>query len=675
MEKTQYIDLVKKLNYHNYRYHVLDDPIISDGEFDKDLALLQSVERDHPDWIPDDSPTRRAGSSISEKFSKVTHPHPVLSLANAFEYGGVLSWLERIEKIDQRVRDSDFVVEPKIDGLTVVLTYENGILFQGATRGDGIVGENITENIRTIRGIPLRIPVDPNGIAAPEHLVVRGEIYLRRDDFEKLNELNIQEGGKPYLNPRNTAAGSLRQLNPAVTAKRPLKLFAYNILESSDISINRTQMGTLNALRSLGFPVSPDILYAPDQKSLKEKVDSLADKRDQLAYEIDGLVIKLNDLRLADRLGFVGKDPRGAIALKFPAREMTTQLEGIGVNVGRTGVLTPYAILSPVEIGGVIVKQATLHNFDFIRDRDIRIGDTVMVKRAGDVIPYVIGPITDLRNGQQIPYAIPDKCPVCGEPVEESREDVAVYCINSACPAQLIRTVEHFASRGAMDIGGMGIKVVEQIVHAGFVKDPADIYALTKTDLLTLDGFADKKAENLLNAVEQSKAQPLGRLVNALGIRGVGEVMAETLAGEFGSLENISNADYDSLTQIEGIGPNVAAAILDWFDNEKNKTVVTKLSAAGINPVNRKQSVTDDLSLPLAGKTIVVTGTLENFSRESVKETIQRFGGKTSESVSRNTDFVLAGANAGSKLTKAQQLGIAILDEESFLVMIKKTDA
>ncbi|NMA12321.1 MAG: NAD-dependent DNA ligase LigA [Chloroflexi bacterium] len=670
MDKQQYLDLIKNLNYHNYRYHVMDAPLISDGEFDRLMKQIQQIEKEQPDWISPDSPTQRAGSPASEKFSKVVHPQPVLSLANAFDFDDVLAWLDRIERIDARVRDSDFVIEPKIDGLTIVLTYEHGMLVQGATRGNGDVGENITANIRTIRGIPLRIPVDPNAIAAPEQLVVRGEIFLRKDDFEKLNELNIQEGGKSYLNPRNTAAGSLRQLNPAVTASRPLKLFTYNILQCSDPELDSTQMKALETLRKLGFPVSPDIEYCQDRITLKAAIDKLAAKRDLLAYEIDGIVIKLNDLRLAAELGSVGKDPRGAVALKFPAREMTTKLDGIGVNVGRTGVLTPYAILSPVEIGGVIVKQATLHNFDFIHERDIRIGDSVMVKRAGDVIPYVIGPIPDLRDGNQVPYQNPKTCPVCGEEVEDSKEEVAIYCINSACPAQLIRNVEHFASRGAMDIEGLGIKIVELIVNDQLVADPADIYSLTKENLLKLEGFADKKAENLLAAIENSKKQPLNRVINALGIRGVGEVMAETLASEFKSIDNLAAASYEVLTEIEGIGPRVGTAILDWFANEKNHALIQKLKQAGIKLEVTEKSPASTTDLPLNGKIIVVTGTLANFTRESIKETIQQNGGKNSDSVSKNTDFVLVGENPGSKLTKAQSLGIQIIDEETFLMMI-----
>lgn len=670
MEKQQYLDLIKELNYHNYRYHVMDAPLISDGEFDRLMKRIRQIEGEHPDWILPDSPTQRAGSQTSEKFARVVHPQPVLSLANAFDFDDVLAWLDRIERIDKRVCESDFVIEPKIDGLTVVLTYEHGMLVQGATRGNGVVGENITDNIRTIRGIPLHIPVDPDAIAAPEKLVVRGEIYLRKDDFEKLNELNIQEGGKPYLNPRNTAAGSLRQLDPAVTASRPLKIFTYNILQSSDPEAVSTQTKSLATLQKLGFPVSRDIESCPDRATLQTAIDRLAAKRDLLAYEIDGIVIKLNNLKLAAELGSVGKDPRGAIALKFPAREMTTKLDGIGVNVGRTGVLTPYAILSPVEIGGVIVKQATLHNFDFIHERDIRIGDSVMVKRAGDVIPYVIGPIPDLRDGKQVPYQNPKTCPVCGEEVEASSEEVAVYCINSACPAQLIRNVEHFASRGAMDIEGLGIKIVELIVNDQLVADPADIYSLTKESLLKLEGFADKKAENLLAAIETSKQQPLGRVINALGIRGVGEVMADALASEFKSLDSLAAASYEVLTGIEGVGPRVGTAILDWFANEKNRRMMEKLKSAGINPIVTVKDSASVADLPLAGKVIVVTGTLENFTRESIKDTIQQYGGKNSESVSRNTDLVLVGENPGSKLAKAQALGIQIIDEKTFLVMI-----
>ncbi len=628
---SEYTRLKKEINYHNYRYHVMDDPLISDADFDQLLVQLREIEAEHPEWITPDSPTQRAGSVLSEKFSKVTHPAHVLSLSNAFDIAEVSRWLERIEKLDERVKYADFVLEPKIDGLTVVLTYQNGVLVQGATRGDGIIGEDITANIRTVRDIPLAIPVTDASMAVPEMLVVRGEVYILNKDFERLNQEIIEAGGKPWVNPRNTAAGSLRQLNSEITAQRPLKILTYQILASSGIKQTETQWETLEYLKRMGFPVSADSVYCEDCEQMLKELEKWNEKRETIPYEIDGVVVKINDLRVAKELGAAGKDPRGAIALKFPARETTSILKGIGVNVGRTGVLTPYAMLEPVLIGGVTVKQATLHNFDFIRERDIRIGDTVMLKRAGEVIPYIIGPLVEKRDGSQQPYVQPDHCPVCNQLTEQLEGEVAVYCVNSACPAQLIRNTEHFASRGTMDINGLGIKVVEQIVQAGMIHDFADIYSLRKEEFLTLEGFKDKKADNLINAIETSKGQPLDRLINALGIRGVGEVMAGTLADEFGSLDRLIAADYDRLTMIDGIGPNVAQAILDWFTHEPNRLILKKLQRAGVWPVALKRTQVEMQNLPLSGKTLVVTGALVNFNREQIKDTIETMGGKAAE--------------------------------------------
>ena len=669
--RKKYLQLKQEINYHNYRYHVLDDPEISDEAFDKLLVELRKIEEMHPEWITPDSPTQRAGSAVSEKFEKVTHPVQVLSLANAFNKQDVINWLDRTEKMDPRVKYADFVLEPKIDGLTVVLTYQNGLLIRGATRGDGVIGEDVTPNIRTIKSVPLAIPVSEKSVKVPETIVVRGEVFILESDFEKINAELAKRGEKTWVNPRNTAAGSLRQLNPEITAQRPLRIFTYQILFSSaDQPIPDTQWGTLEYLQQLGFPVSPDSRYCENREQMLNHLDEWQEIRNRLDYEIDGVVIKINDLRIAGSLGFVGKDPRGAIALKFPAREATTKLLDIGVNVGRTGVITPYAILSPVEIGGVVVKQATLHNFDFIRDRDIRIGDTVMIKRAGDVIPYVIGPLTEKRDGTQVPYVMPDRCPSCGQPLEHLENEVAVYCVNNACPAQLVRNVEHFASREAMDINGLGIKIVEQIVQNGLIKDVGDLYSLKKEDLLSLEGFGDKKAENLITAIENSKKQPLSRLINALGIRGVGEVMAITLAEHFPSLDQLKNATADDLMQIEGIGPNVAQAILDWFSRETNQMVLKKLQNAGVWPVNMKSAESDKAPQVLAGKTIVVTGTLSHFTRDEIKDFILKHGGKPVESVSNKTSFVIVGENPGSKRDKAIELGIPLYTEQMFLDMV-----
>lgn len=654
--------LRQEIHFHNYRYHVLDAPLISDAEFDRLMAELRQIEAEHPQWITSDSPSQRAGAVPSSRFNKVAHPAPILSLANAFSPDDVRAWIERIRKLDERVSSAAFVVEPKIDGLSVVLHYRDGVFIQGATRGDGEVGEDISQNLRTLRSLPLRLPVDPQGPQPPPYLVVRGEVFINIRDFEELNQRLQDAGEKTYLNPRNTAAGSLRQLDPALTATRPLNLLTYAII-SAEGTVPATQWETLTFLRALGFPVSSETSLCQDIEQTLDLCESWRERRHSLPFETDGLVIKLDDLDLAADLGFVGKDPRGAMAFKFPAQVVTTQLLDIRVNVGRTGVLTPYAVLEPVEIGGVIVKQATLHNFDYIQEKDIWVNDRVQVKRAGEVIPYVIGPIPELRDGTQEKYVPPQVCPVCGEPVENLPGEVAWYCVNASCPEQLVRIVEHFVSRGAMDIVGLGIKIVEQLVESKLVQDVADIFTLKREDLLTLEGFADKKADNLLSSIEASRSRPLQRLVTALGIRGVGEVMAADLAHAFPNLELLSQASIQDLQQVEGVGPNTAQAVVDWFVRPANRRVLEKLRLAGVWPQTEFSLNTDLGEAALAGMTFVVTGTLPSLSREGVKEFIQTHGGKVTDSVSKKTSYVVAGENPGSKLDKARSLDVPVLDE------------
>jgi DNA ligase (NAD+) len=672
MEKNlreEYENLKSDLNFHAYRYYVLDTPVISDYEYDLKMKELQEIESAHPDWISGDSPSQRAGGPVLEKFSKIRHPNPILSLANGFGETDVRAWFERIARLDERVLSTDFVLEPKIDGLTVVLHYQNGTFVQGATRGDGEVGEDITANLRTIKAVPLTIPADPGGPPPPGRLVVRGEAFMTLQNFEKLNRRLEEAGAKTYLNPRNTAAGTLRQLDPSLTASRPLHLLTYQIVDT-DAALPSTQWDLLEYLRALGFPVSPEAQHC---KNLDEAIKvclSWIDKRDSLPYEADGIVIKINDLGLAADLGVVGKDPRGALAFKFPAREVSTRLLNITINVGRTGVLTPAASLEPVEIGGVIVKQATLHNFDYIAEKDIRIGDRVMVKRAGDVIPYVIGPIIETRTGSEKSFEPPEVCPICQQPVEHMEGEVAWYCVNSACPEQLIRNIEHFVSRGAMDIVGLGIKIVEQLVEAGLIKTVADLYRIKKQDLLKLEGFADKKAENLLQAIDDSRNQSLARLILALGIRGVGEVMASDLANMYSDLDELRAVTIDELQKMEGVGPNIANAIVDWFDRPGNQKLLEELKELGVWPISSMAQKPMG-SLPLDGFIFVVTGTLVNYSRESVKEYIQNNGGKVTDSVSKKTDFLVAGENAGSKLTKARELGVRVISEEQLEELVQ----
>lgn len=670
MSKEDYLKLVNEINMHNYHYHVLDQPIISDAEFDKLILRIRKIEAEHQDWITEESPTQRVGAVPVSKFDKVSHPNPILSLANAFNENDVISWRDRILKLDSRVASTAFVIEPKIDGLTVVLHYQNGHFIQGATRGNGEIGEDVTSNIRTIRSIPMNIPVKSSNFTVPEELVIRGEVYISISDFEKLNEGLLNNGEKTYLNPRNTAAGSLRQLDPRITSLRPLRLFAYSIVSTTKNEF-WSQWKILNFLRDVGFPVSNLSVYCETFDDVLAEVKKFEQLRDTIDFEIDGIVIKIDDLNLSNDLGFVGKDPRSAIALKFPAREEITTMNDIGVNVGRTGVLTPYAILEPVEIGGVIVKQATLHNFDYILEKDIRIGDRVLVKRAGDVIPYIIGPIIETRNGEEVVFSPPNKCPVCLQETQKLPDEVAWFCVNAACPAQLIRNIEYFVSRSAMDIVGLGIKIVEQLVNEKIVLDVADLYKLTVSDLLPLEGFAEKKAENIINAINVSRKRPLSHLITALGIRGVGEVMASEMAKIFHDLDAFSKATIDDLILIEGVGPNIALQIVNWFQKENNQQLLSKLKEFGVWPVQESKSIKVE-DLALSGKIFVVTGTLEKFSRTEIKEFIENNGGKVVGSVSKNTNFVLVGENPGSKADKAQELKINIINESDLLKMVEQ---
>jgi DNA ligase (NAD+) len=673
--KSRYEELKQQIHFHNYRYHVLDAPIISDLEFDRLLKEFRQIEAEHPDWITSDSPTLRAGARPADRFVKVRHPAPILSLGNAFGADDARGWYERIIRIDDRAERAKFVVEPKIDGLSVVLHYRDGLFVQGATRGDGEIGEDITANLRTVKTIPLHIPVDPKGPKPPAYLVVRGEAFMPVKEFEKLNQQLAAEGKRTYQNPRNTAAGSLRQLDPGLTASRPLTLLVYQIIHSEGGKVPTSQWELLEYLKALGFPVTDIARRFNDIEDAIGYTESWDKKRDELEYEADGMVIKIDDLKLAADLGFVGKDPRGAIAFKFPAREVTTQLQGIKINVGRTGMLIPNAVLEPVEIGGVIVERATLHNFDYIAEKDIRIGDRVLVKRAGEVIPYVIGPVVDARTGREKKYRPPTVCPACGQPVERFEDEVAWYCVNAACPAQLIRNVEHFVSRGAMDIVGMGMRIVEKLIETGKVKDIADIYRLKRADILEAVTKKDRKtekeppgkvADNLLASIEASKSRSLGRLITALGIRGVGEVSANDLARHFTDLEALSKAKAGQLDALDGIGASVAESVAEWFSLPANKAVIKKLKDAGVWPQGGVSgSSKGRASNTFEGKTFVITGTLPTFSRDDAKEFIESHGGKVTDSVSKKTSYLVLGEEPGSKYEKAKSLGVKVVDEDT----------
>jgi DNA ligase (NAD+) len=667
-EKTRYEELIRQINHHSHLYYVADAPVITDAEFDSLVRELNQIEARHPDWVTADSPTQRVGGAPAGKFKKIAHPAPILSLENSFSEDDLRAWYTRNLKLDSRVARSSYVIEPKIDGLTVVLHYRNGVLVQGVTRGDGIEGEDVTANVRTMKEIPLRVPVSSFNIAVPEYLVVRGEVYISNANFEELNRRQLAAGDKMYLNPRNAAAGALRQLDPAVTAGRPLSVLVYAVVASD--MVFESQFGMLEYLRSLGFPVSKDVEKCPDIAGVISSIEAWNQKRDTLPYDTDGIVIKMDDLRLAADLGFVGKDPRGAIAFKFPSEVATTNLLSIENTVGRTGVITPLAILEPVTIGGVVVRQATLHNYDDVVRKDIRIGDRVMIKRAGEVIPFVVGPVLEARAAQSQPTVPPTVCPACGQPVERREGEVALYCVNVSCPAQLTRSLDYFVSKAGMDISGLGTRIIEELVAMGMVKDPADLYSLSQASFLSLESFGDKKAGNIYTAIQESKSRPLQRLICALGIPSVGDVVAGILAKRFLSMDALMAADEETLKTIQGVGPVASHDIITWFSLPKNRTVLEKLKLYGVWPVVNSETLAPH-GTKLSGMTIVVTGSLERFTRESVKAFIEDNGGKVSDSVSKKTSFLVVGRDAGSKLDKARELGVTVLSEVDLIAKVQ----
>ena len=653
-------ELRQELRKHNYRYYVLNAPTISDYEYDQLYKQLEALEAAHPDLITPDSPTQRVGIEPAEGFTRVRHPAPILSLANSYDADDLRAWYERIGKLDERVTHTAFHVEPKLDGLTVVLHYENGLFTLGATRGDGEYGEDITANLRTIRSLPLRIPAGETPADVPDRLVVRGEAIIMLDDFKAMNRSLEKQGQKTFVNPRNTASGALRQLDPALTAERPISLLCYAIVDA-DGPVPGYQSEVMDYLTRLGFPTAER--WSAQAESIDDVIDvcdAWEQRRSSLPFEVDGVVVKLDDLALSESLGFVGKDPRGAIAYKFPAEVVTTTLNDVGINVGRTGVITPYAQLEPVEVGGVTVRQATLHNFDFIEDKDIRIGDRVLIKRAGEVIPYVIGPVLEARTDDAKPYQAPNTCPSCGEMLERVEGEVALYCVNAACPAQLVRNLEHFASRGAMDIEGMGIKIAAILVEEGFVQDVADIFYLDRERLIALEGFGEKKVDNLIAAIDGARRQPLARLINALGIRGVGEVVAADLARALGTLARLKDVDQEALEDIPGVGPTIAQTIIDWRRSSGSQELLRKLKAAGVWP--QYDAVEGETAATLDGLTFVITGTVPEMDRNALKTWITERGGRVTGSVSSKTSYVIAGENPGSKLDRARELGIEVLD-------------
>jgi DNA ligase (NAD+) len=663
--------LREQLHEHNYRYYVLDDPAVSDAEYDRLMQELRTLEDEHPDLVTPDSPTQRVGAAPASHFDKVRHAVPMLSLGNAFHEEDLYAWRERTLRLLGSDAVLAFVVEPKIDGLAVTLTYQDGVLSRGATRGNGEVGEDVTANLRTVPSIPLRLrsPNDrPDDSAAlPETIEVRGEVYMTLPDFGQLNRRLTEAGERPAANPRNAAAGSLRQKNPAITSERPLRFFAYGVGVVRGVVL-RSQWAILDYVKSIGFRVNQDAQRFEDFDAVVNYCRNWMARREALDYEADGVVIKIDDVGQQNELGYVGRDPRWAIAYKFPAREEITRLHHIGVNVGRTGVVTPYAELEPVEIGGVTVSNASLHNADYIAERDIRIGDYVTVKRAGDVIPYVIGPVVNRRSGDEQPYQFPSHCPSCGTPLERDEGEAAWYCPNFAiCPAQLVRRVEHFVSRSAMDIVGMGERQAELFVKRGLLEDIADIYSLKADDFVNMEGYATKRTSNLLESIEQSKQRPLDRLIFGLGIRYVGSVAAQLLARRFGSLDALMQASKEEIEEIEGLGPAAAGSIIDYFQREESQRVIAKLRAAGVNM--EADIVHATHGSQLSGKTFVLTGTLPTLTRDEATRLIEAHGGKVTSSVSKKTSYVVAGESPGSKLAKAQSLGVPVIGEEALRQM------
>jgi DNA ligase (NAD+) len=667
--------LRKELNYHNYRYYVLDDPVASDAEYDALMDELRALEAAHPELITPDSPTQRVSGEPADGFVKVEHPAPILSLDKATSGEEIQAWWERVSKFLPEDIDAEaqmaWVVEPKLDGLTVVLHYIDGAFTLGATRGDGRVGEDVTTNLRTMRSMPLHIPLTADGPEPPSRLVVRGEAIMMIDDFDELNRRRIKAGEKAFANPRNAAAGSLRQLDPRVTATRPIALLCYAIVDAVG-PVPATQWETLSYLKALGFPVSE---YIARFESLDEVIaycEGWEATRETVPYEVDGLVIKVDDLALRAAMGAVGRAPRGGVAYKFPGREITTTLRDIGINVGRTGALTPYAILEPVELGGVTISKATLHNFEDLQRKDIRVGDTVVLRRAGDVIPYVVGPVLAKRPPDAGPYKLPKVCPSCGEPTMSSDEEVAVYCDNVACPEQRLRRVAHFAA--LMDIVGLGRRTAKLLVSEGLVNDAADLYTLKREDLLALEGFAEKSADNLLAAIGAAKDRSLAQVLAGLGIRGVGVTIAQLLVQHYDSLDDLAAASQEDLESIPGMGPHTGQAIVEWFRRVRNREFVEKLRKAEVKL--EQIAATSSTKGALSGSTFVITGTLPTMSRDAAKSLIELHGGKVVGSVSGNTDYLVVGESpGGSKYRKAQQLGTPLIDEARLLEMVGKQKA
>ena len=657
-------ELRRELNHHNYRYYVLDDPTVPDAEYDRLMVELRRLEELHPELVTADSPTQRVGAAPAEGFSQVQHRLPMLSLGNAFNQEELEAWHRRVKGLLDDA-DFDLVCELKIDGLAVSLVYENGVLTQGATRGDGVTGEDVTSNLRTIHSIPLSLEG-----SVPPRLEVRGEVYLPVAEFRRLNEERAERGEPLYANPRNTGAGSVRQLDPKITASRNMQMWVYSMGNPDEAGGIDSHWDALDFLGNAGFRVNPENKLC---RTLQEAIDyyhSWLEKRHDLPYEVDGVVIKVSPFTYQNALGVVGREPRWAIAFKFPAEQAVTKLLHIGINVGRTGSLNPYAILEPVIVSGATVKQASLHNEEDIHRKDIRIGDWITVERAGDVIPQVVGPIVERRTGEEQPFQMPSHCPVCSTLVVKSESEAMHRCPNARrCPAQFFELLKHFVSKGAMDIDGLGEQWCNILIEQGFVKDVAGLYYLDMAELLKLDRMGEKLATKIMSNIEASKKRPLHRILFALGILHVGGEIAELLTQRYATIKELAEAPQEELTQIPGIGPKIAESVVDYFAVAHNREVLEKLEQAGVELTHEIQ-VIDESVLPLLGKTFVVTGTLSALPRREAEARIKAMGGSVTSSVTRKTTYLVAGESAGSKLDTANRLGTEVLDEEAFLAML-----
>ncbi|RNC29437.1 MAG: DNA ligase [Candidatus Dichloromethanomonas elyunquensis] len=657
MSQKRLQEIKKIIDKANYHYYGLDEPILTDAEYDKYMQELFGIEKNHPEWVTEDSPSQRVGGFVASQFPKIRHPEPLLSLDNAFH-------AEDLKDFDCRVRmvapDAEYVVELKIDGLTVALTYEDGLLIRGATRGDGEVGEEITANVKTIRAVPLRIRTEA-GIPVSSQLDVRGEGYMPKESFLQLNSEREEEGLSLFANPRNAAAGSLRQQDSKITARRKLGYFSYQIIQAENLGI-RTQKEVLQTLKNYGFHVNPDYKVFKTIEQVIAYCSQMTGERHNLPYEIDGLVIKVNHFAHQRELGYTAKSPRWAIAYKFPAEQVETVVKDIEINVGRTGVLTPTAIVREVFVAGSTVSRATLHNQDNIRDKDIRIGDYVLLHKAGDVIPEIIKSLPEKRSGTERIFEMPSACPSCGRPVFRPGGEAAHRCLNSSCPSRQREAIIHFVSREAMNIEGLGPAVIYQLLENRLIGDAADLYFLEYDKLLALERMGDKSAQNLLHAIETSKQRGLAPLIFALGIRHVGVKVGKVLANRYGNMDALRNAALEDLKEIGDIGETMAKSIISFFQDQANLDFLEKLRKAGVK-MTADHTVTSQI---LAGKSIVVTGTLKFWDRREIEGFIEQLGGKSSSSVSKKTSFVVCGESAGSKLTKAKELGIPVFNEDEF---------